>query len=142
MIADWLNTPAISMLERTVSFTEQRHEIILENLANADTPGYVQKDVPVQEFESALQQAMDRQQHSYSLGLTPQSTRHISFGPDNTVRITPTEPRDVVAFHDGGVRSMEQLMGDLADNAEAHNMATAFLKTRYNWLQQAIQMRV
>ena len=58
MIADWLNTPAISMLERTVSFTEQRHEIILENLANADTPGYKATDL---QFSKALQAAVSGQ---------------------------------------------------------------------------------
>jgi flagellar basal-body rod protein FlgB len=142
MIDTWLNNPAVSMLEHTVNFTEQRHEVIMENIANVDTPGYIQKDVSTSEFQSALRDAIDKQQHSYALSLDPQDTRHVQFGPGNSVQVTPTEPRDVTAFHDRGVRSMEQLMGDLADNAEAHNMATAFLKDRYGWLQKAIQMRV
>ena len=41
-----------------------------------------------------------------------------------------------------GPGSMEDLMGQMADNAQAHNMAATFLRSRYDWLQKAISMKV
>ena len=42
MIDTFLADPTIRMLEQTMSFTEQRHNVLLEDIANASTPGFVQ----------------------------------------------------------------------------------------------------
>ena len=143
MLNDLLNSPATNMLERTLNFTEARHQVILENIANVSTPGYVQKDVSVQEFQQSLQAAMKNSQQGYNVPLQPKSTQSIEFvsGSSDVV----VHPKPVVTstpFHDQGIRSMESLMGDLVDNAQVHNMAAQLLKSRYNQLTQAIQMRV
>ncbi len=143
MLNDLLNSPATNMLERTLNFTEARHQVILENIANVSTPGYVQKDVSVQEFQQSLQAAMSNSQQGYNVPLQPKSTDSIEFVPGSSDVVV--HPKPVVSstpFHDRGIRSMESLMGDLVDNAQVHNMAAQLLKSRYTQLTQAIQMRV
>ena len=143
MLTDLLNTPATSLLERTMNFTEARHEVILENIANVSTPGYVQKDASVSEFQKSMQAALDRSRQNFNTPLTPDSTATVKFDPaSSAVSVNPQPVVTSPAFHDRGIRSMESLMGDLLDNAQVHNMAAQLLKSRYQWVTQAIQMRV
>lgn len=143
MISDLVTSNPIEMLERTVSFTEQRHQLILENLANVDTPGYVQKDASVQEFQQSLSAAIAKTRTSFNARLDPQSTDSIQFESGGSrVRLVPQEVVKSMPFHDRGIRSMENLMTQLADNAQAHNLAAAMLRGKYDTVQKAISMKV
>lgn len=142
MIQDLVTSNQIELLERTVSFTEQRHKLILENLANIDTPGYVQKDASVTEFQQSLAAAIEKTRQSFNGKLDPESTDSIQFEPGGTrVRLTPQDVVKSAPFHDRGIRSMENLMSQLADNAQAHNMAATMLKGKYDTIQKAISMK-
>ena len=139
MIEDLVSSP---MLERALSFTEQRHQVILANIANASTPGYVQQDVPVAKFQKAMQDALDRQRQSSDGAFEPESNDVLQFVPgSSTVQITPQPSTMAMAFHDRGVRSTESLMGDLADNAMAHNLVAQLLKIAYDGTSKAISMK-
>ena len=144
MISSLLNDTAIDTIERTVNFTEQRHTLILENLANVSTPGYVQKDVSVQDFRDSLAAAIQRQRESFNSPFDPKSTDTTEFqgvNGDSGVRVKARPVVTSAPFHDRGIRSMENLMGQLADNAEAHNMAAQFLRSRYDQINRAISMK-
>lgn len=131
---------SINMLERMMNFTEQRHQLLLADIANVSTPGYVQQDVSVADFQKSLQDAVDSRTSNPSA--EPQSTSTVEFAPhSSSLRL---HPKDVVAgtpFHDRGVRSMESLMSNLADNAQVHNMAAQLLKSRYDLVTKAINLK-
>lgn len=142
MIDALVSNPQIKMLEETMSFTEQRHQVLVEDIANVSTDGYVQKDVDVQGFQKSLQDAVTKLQGSTSDQFSPESSRDVSFDADDSnVSATPMEVPTVM-FHDRGSRSMEYLMGQMADNAMAHNTAAQLLKSRYDQLNRAISMKV
>jgi len=142
MIAGVLSDPTVRMLEQTVNFTEQRHQVLLEDIANVSTPGYVQRDLPVAKFQATLQDAISRERQSLNGAYEPSSDQDLSFEPGGSeVDAASTEQPQAVAFHDRGIRSMEYLMGQMADNALSHNMAAQLLKTRYDWISRAISMK-
>ena len=142
MIQSLLSDPTVQLLEQSLNFTEQRHQVILQNIANVSTPGYMQQDVSVAGFEQALRDAVDRQRASYNGDYAPESNDDVQFVPGSTqVQVKPHATQDAMAFHDRGVRSIESLMGDLADNAIAHNTIAGLLKTRYAWISNAISMK-
>ncbi len=144
MIDALLSSPTTRMLEQTVSFTEQRHNVLLDDIANASTPGFVQRDVPVGAFQRSLRKAMDESEESLNETYEPESEGDgsITFERGGSRVMTQgVETPNSVAFHDRGVRSMEYLMSEMADNAMAHNMAAQFLKGRYDVLSKAISMR-
>lgn len=141
MLENLFSSPTIGALERTLNFTEQRHRLILENLANVSTPGYVQQDVSVAEFQKSLADALDKTRQGFNVPLQPDDTTTIGFD-GTSVSLKPVAAANAQPFHDRGARSMEELMGQLADNAEAHNMAASFLKNKYDGLQRAISMKV
>lgn len=142
VIDNLLSSPTTRMLEQAVSFTEQRHNVLLENIANVSTPGYVQKDLSVSDFQSSLRSALNQRNASLNDAFNPESTDSVDFGPGSSVSASPHEVMTSPVFHDKGVRGIESLMGDLADNAIAHNTATQLLKYKYDNLSRAISMKV
>ena len=143
MIDKLLGDPTARMLEQTLSFTEQRHALLAEDIANVDTPGYVARDVAPRDFQVALRKAAAKQQASFNSVYEAESTGDVEFEKGSgRVSLKPKMIAGGSAFYDKGVRSMEYMMGQLADNAQAHNMAAAFLKGRYDLMARAISMRV
>jgi flagellar basal-body rod protein FlgB len=143
VIENLLTSSTTRMLEQAVNFTEQRHQVLLEDIANTSTPGYVQKDLSVGQFQASLRDAVSRQRSSNNDAFAPASTDTIAFSLDSS-NIT-AQPQEVLAspvFHDRGARGIESLMGDLADNAIAHNTVTQLLKYKYDNLSRAITMKV
>ncbi len=131
------------MLEQTLSFTEQRHNLLLDNIANVSTPGYVQKDVPVESFQATLRQAVEERRASVNDTYDPQSSNQITFDSrSSNLTLHPQESVNSVVFHDRGIRSAEFLMSQLADNALAHNMTAQLLRNRYDTISKAISMKV
>ncbi len=142
MIDSLISSPTIRMLEQTLDFTEQRHNVLLEDIANVSTPGYVQKDVSVAAFQKSLQDAVARNSASDNETYDPESNQDISFTPGaSSVQVKSAEVVNNVAFHDRGARSMEYLMGQLADNATAHNTVSQLLKNRYDITTKAIKLQ-
>ena len=116
MIESLLTDPTTTMLEQTVSFTEQRHNVLVADIANGDTPGYVQKDLSVRGFQEALRQAISRTNASANETYEADPTDEVTFEGGGVETHPVDVPTDVV-FHDRGVRSMEYLMSEMADNA-------------------------
>jgi flagellar basal-body rod protein FlgB len=142
MIDSLVSSPSIKMLEQTLDFTEQRHNVLLEDIANVSTPGFVQKDVSVAAFQKSLQDAVAKNWASNNDSYDPESNEAVDFSPAGTqVQVKPVEVANTVAFHDRGVRSMEYLMGQMADNAMAHNTVSQLLKNRYDMTSRAIKMQ-
>src|SRR4051812_40873113 len=110
MIDSLVSTPAIQMLEQTLSFTEQRHQALVEDIANASTPGFVQRDLSVAEFQGSLRDAVRRRRLSPNDAWAPKSGDSIHFFGASGVVAEPQENPNSVVFHDRGIRSMEYLM--------------------------------
>src|SRR3978361_1335609 len=94
------------VLEQMLRFTEARQGLIADNIANASTPGYRQKDLSVEKFQEVLRQNVEKQKNS--------GPGSVSF---DDVTSEEDESSHGILFHDGNNRSMEQLMTDNAKNA-------------------------
>jgi flagellar basal-body rod protein FlgB len=142
MIDSLISNPTIKMLEQTLDFTEQRHNLLLEDIANVSTPGYIEKDASVDAFQKSLQDAVTKKWASNNNSYSPDSSQAVTFSPfSSQVQVQPVEVNNSIAFHDRGVRSMEYLMGQMADNATAHNAVAQLLKGRYDLINKAINMK-
>ena len=119
------------VLEQVLQFTAARHKLIAENMANVDTPGYLQKDLDVKKFEGMLRERVDH------LG---QGSPDQSGFEDMTAEVE--HPRRGILSHDGNNRSMEQLTSDLAKNAMLHNMVIELLRKQFAQMDMALKERV
>ena len=52
-----ITTPMMGFLERVLNVTAERHQLVVTNMANIDTPGYRTKDL---DFRSELERAETR----------------------------------------------------------------------------------
>lgn len=136
---------ALPVLERTIQFTESRHRVLTDNIANLSTPNYRPKEMSVESFQQALGDAIDRRRSEQGGpigGLEMRDTADLAFGPDSVTARTATPADDNLLFHDRNNRSLETTMQALAENTMVHNAAMEMLRSEFSLLQTAIQERV
>lgn len=126
-----LNSGATPLVERMVEFTGARAEVLAENVANASTPDYVQKDLSLPAFQQVLQKRREDRDRS--------APGRVGF---DDVKADLLNPRTGVLFHDRNNRSMEQLSTDQASNALRHNMYTEMLRRQYEQFTTVLRDRV
>jgi len=123
-----LNQGSMPVLEQMLQFTDARQSLLAENVANVSTPGYVQKDLSLEQFQEILQKKVEEQE-SAAPGV-------VNF---DDVSMDIQQPQGGILFHDGNNRSMEQLMSDQAKNALMHNMAVELLRDQYSMIETALK---
>lgn len=127
MYADLVNTGEISVLERVIGFTEARHKLLANNIANIDTPQFKVKDLDVVAFRRDLQGAIADQRAGRNDG-----------GRLNSGQVDFDQ---YLLFHDGNNRSIEKQMSALTRNAILHNVAVELLKNQYDQLERAVSLK-
>ena len=106
-MTDYISSNSMLMLERAMNFQWTKQETLLDNIVNADTPGYKAKYVT---FEGALRDNLRRAQ----VGETPVSTmRGVLKAAQPTVRTAEDES---FRMDENGVNVAEQQM-ELVRNA-------------------------
>ena len=135
--------PAAEML---LKFAGQRQKIIAHNIANIDTPGYIQQDVDPQGFQQMLGDAIEQRRHKNggAFGeLQWKETAEIKrVGRSSDFQLSPTSGGGGILHHDRNNRDLERLMQDMVENASAYRVAADLLRTQRNQLRNAIAQRV
>jgi len=127
-----LNQGNAPVIEASVRFAAARHRLLAENIANVDTPGYVQRDLSTAKFQAALSDRVERREQSASYD-------SVDFDDlDSAVE----NPMSGALFHDRNNRSMEQLMSDNAKNALFHNMMIELLRRQFSQIETALKEHV
>ena len=126
-----LNQGNAPLLEQMLKFTAARHKLIAENVVNVSTPDYRQKDLSLDKFQAMLRDRVEvrRDAPPGSVGFAD-------------IQAEVETPADGILFHDGGNRSMEQLVTDQAKNAMMHNLVVELLRKQYDSLQNALRERI
>lgn len=122
-----VNDGATGTLERLMSFTSRRQDLIAANIANVDTPGYVQSDLSMSAFQSNLKRRLSAGRRGEVATDEPVKVERLGRG---------------ILFHDRSARSIEQLTTDQAKNALIHNVAAELLRKQYATIDLAIRERV
>ena len=103
------DVPLLSMLRERMTWLNQRQDLLSQNVANADTPGYVAKDLKALDFDKAL-----RQSGSGAAMLTTNS-RHITLSPPGASKFEEHESPDQASLPNGNAVSLEMEMIKVAD---------------------------
>ncbi|NLX05748.1 MAG: flagellar basal body rod protein FlgB [Phycisphaerae bacterium] len=120
-----LDMPEIGVLERVATFCQARHELLANNIANIDTPGYKCQDLDCEAFQSDLQRMVEQRKSGQT-----------------TIDREPQIDHDqYLLFHDGNNRSVEKQVSEMARNGIMHNVAMELLRSRFHLLDTAIRMR-
>lgn len=121
-----------SDIARQVSaFTSARHQILADNVANLDTPGFKTRDLSEKDFRATLARAVAKSQRE-----NPTGSRLDLPLPGETPAGGSGQGRSAdglrLVFHDDNNRTVEQLMVDMAKNATMQAMALSFVRTQNN----------
>ena len=130
-----LFSSTLDVLHKTLDLRQQRHTVLASNIANAETPGFIAKDV---RFEEALRAAATpppppplRQTHPEHLPLIyPTSIRNVQ----GSLVVTPSD--DV--GHDLNTVSIDQEMAKLATNTMHYNASTEILSRAFDQLKRTV----
>jgi flagellar basal-body rod protein FlgB len=129
-------SPSIDALEQILGFTESRHEVLVNNLANVDTPGYRMRDLSEARFHESLKSALAQRPSR------PKATRPVTAGSGARPFEEVEAARQHIVFHDENNRSIERQVVDLTKNGMLHNMAVEILASQFELLHVAISERV
>jgi len=110
----------IVMLNKLLDATTVRQEVLADNLANVDTPGFVRQDV---RFKEALSSAMK----SGSISAIKQTKPEIY-----NDEVSPARP-------DGNNVSMQLEMGEMMENEMLYQFSTKLISSKYNGIIRAIK---
>jgi flagellar basal-body rod protein FlgB len=139
-------------LERALQFGAARHQIIANNIANWDTPGFRPVDVSVEDFQRQLGQAMAERQEQLlnglgsdgeaapDGGLALEGSSQIAIGA-NGLELNPEPIGQGILFHDGNDRSMERILQSLTENLMAFRFAATMVRKQFQSIDNAIRER-
>ncbi len=135
-MADIFQSTTIPILEQVVQFTQARHTVLAGNIANIDTPGYVAKDLSVDDFQARLREAIAEQHcpSSYSAG-EPSGMARMSMG-------TAAESAKSILMHDESNVGAEYQASEMVKNHLQHNMAVSIMASQFRLLAAAISGNV
>ncbi|MBN1345974.1 MAG: flagellar basal body rod protein FlgB [Phycisphaerae bacterium] len=138
-----INAGSGPVLEKVAAFSEARHRVLAENIANIDTPGYRTKHLDAKAFQAKLAEAVAARQKEPTAPLRLKSTRQFHVDDQGMLRVTPTlTPSENILFHDGTNASIERQMASLAENTMMHQISVDLMRGRFASLRKAISGRV
>ncbi len=106
----------------------QKQALIAQNVANADTPGYVARDLPP--FESLYRSDMADTQRATRTG-------HLNGAITNMTNLDPVASESA-STPDGNTVSLEQQMLRATDTQRQHDRALAIYKSALKVLQSTL----
>jgi flagellar basal-body rod protein FlgB len=134
MIRD-LFSSTLDVLHKTLDLRQQRHTVLASNIANAETPGFIAKDV---RFEEALRVAATPPQPVPLRQTHPEHLPHISTTSIGTVQGTlVATPSDDVG-HDLNTVSIDREMAKLMTNTSHYNASAEILSRAFDQLKRTV----
>lgn len=153
MLNQILQSGTQPLLKRLALFAERRQDVLAGNIANIDTPGYKMRDLPVAEFQNAMQEAIRRlNRPAISPGEATQSLQWAEpvpeFLEDPAAAFTPDlfqarEPgsQPGITFQDANNRSIENQTLQMTRNSLLQTLALQLMSAQYAQLEAAITER-
>ena len=127
--------PLLSMLRERMSWLNQRQDVLSQNVANADTPGFTAHDLKPLDFSDEMRKATDPMKDAAQLTLT--DPRHISISMANTP-FDDMEVRDTEGSPNGNTVSLEMEMIKVSDTQAQFAAATNLYAKTITMMKTAI----
>ena len=129
--------PLLSLLKTRMSWLNQRQDVLTQNVANADTPGYVAHDLKALDFAAALRQSSSLTQSASQMMIT--DPRHIAIAPQGGAgNFEDVEVHDSEANPNGNSVSLEQEMIKVSDTQAQFQAATNLYAKAMTMMKTAI----
>ncbi len=134
---DFPDIPLLSMLKTRMTWLNERQDVLTQNVANADTPGYVAHDLKPVDFSGALRQAGGGPAQAAGKLLVT-DPRHIALPAMGRDGFENVEMPDSEASPNGNSVSLEQEMIKVSDTQAQFQAATNLYSKAMSMMRTAI----
>lgn len=134
---------SVPVLDAALSFAHQREKVIMNNIANVETPYYKRQGLPEEEFQKALISAIEERRTQHPADFLIRDTKNISFefGQFPKASVRPGNEYGPER-HDENSVVIEKEMADLAKNSLYTEALQRLLKKKYTMLSTSLRDRV
>jgi flagellar basal-body rod protein FlgB len=135
---------SVPVLDAALSFAHQRHQTIMNNIANVETPYYKRQAVPEGQFHDSMKRALRERRRSHPNQFRMQDTKDIRFGPAGVRSHVQRRPGQEYGpmRHDENSVVIEKEMSDLAKNTIYTQTLQQLLRKKYTMLRASLRDRV
>jgi flagellar basal-body rod protein FlgB len=141
------------LLARTLEFTSSRQQIIANNIANWETPGFRPTDVDPKAFQAALADAVAERKALTERGVVFDDLKDVDGGlkvargeqwevGSNGLELRPEPVGEGLLFHDGNDRSMERILQSMTENLTMFRFAATMMRRQFQSIENAISERL
>lgn len=125
-----------SVIKKRLAWLGQRHEVVAQNIANADTPNYQARDIQAFKFRDLV-----RNQGS-SLRMVTTESNHLKGVSKRASDFAVTKDRNPFETNPtGNSVVLEEQMAKLNENGISHRLATELYKKHLNMFRLAVRSR-
>ena len=134
----------VPVLDAVVGFTEKRHMVIADNIANNNTAGFKTRDLDVAAFNKQLIGAITQRQRPGRIGqFSFPNSQRVGLDAGGFIQATPfTETNTGYLRHNGDNVDPLAEQSKLTKNWVLHEVASELLRKQYSMLETAISERV
>ena len=136
MAANISDMPLLAMLKQRMSWLSARQNVLAQNVANVDTPGYTARDLKPVNFEDILKGSTTAPQFAGGMNVT--DPRHISLTPPGAENFGDFNSPDVEANPSGNSVSLEQEMIRVSDTQAEYQAASNLYAKAIDMMKTAI----
>lgn len=136
MAVNMSDMPLLAMLKQRMSWLSARQNVLAQNVANADTPGYTARDLKPVNFQDILQSATTPSQ--FQGGMIVTDPRHISLKQQGASDYNDFASPDVAANPSGNSVSLEQEMIRVSDTQAEYQAASNLYAKAIDMMKTAI----
>lgn len=129
--------PLLNVLRERMSWLNNRQSVLSQNVANADTPGYLAKDLKPLDFDQLVQQRMPASLQQAS-SLTVTNPRHIEISSSRAGRFKEAVSPDSAPNPTGNTVSLEEEMIKVSDTQAQYQAASNLYAKAVGLLRTAI----
>jgi flagellar basal-body rod protein FlgB len=128
--------PLMTMLRERMDWLSQRQNLLSQNVANADTPGYAAHDLKPLDFGDILGGETAPMKPAATMVVT--DPRHIAITPPNPENFEDVETHDAEGTPNGNAVGLEQEMIKVADTQAQFQAATNLYAKALSMMKTAI----
>jgi flagellar basal-body rod protein FlgB len=126
--------PLLNMLRERMSYLNARQDVLSQNVANADSPGYAAKDLKAENFDDILGQA----NASMTTSMLKTDPNHMDVPQTGTGQYAGVDAPDTESGPDGNTVSLEAEMMKVADTQAQYQAATNIYSKAMSMMRTAI----
>ncbi len=134
MIVDRMYTSTMQLVEKNLDLRARRHELLVSNIANMDTPNYKAFDILVDE----QMQKSENPVSTVRMGITHPGHLQPKHTVDRNPLMTKAETSEFSFKNDGNTVDIDRTMTHLAENGLLYNASAQVMMKKFQGLVDVI----